>query len=96
MTATSTASQDHKPTVGLDDPRCDCPSCHPDAAVQLAFDQLDLMARRLELFFWTITMTLAVIVLFALTAQLVLSMLGGGAIDPAEMGFRPQIRVGQR
>ena len=85
MTATSTASQDHRPTVGVADPRCGCPSDNPHAAVKLAFDQLDLMARRLELFFWTITMTLVVIVLVTLTAQLVLSILGGGPMDPAEM-----------
>ena len=85
MTGTSTASQDHRPTVGAADPRRECPSDNPHAAVHLAFDQLNLMARRLEVFFWTIRTTLVVIVLVALTAQLVLSMLGGGAMSPAEM-----------
>ena len=85
MTSTSTASQDHRPTVGVADPRRECPSHNPHAAVQLAFDQLDVLVRRLELFFWTTAMTLVVIVLVAMTAQLVLSMLGGRAISPAEM-----------
>jgi hypothetical protein len=50
-----------------------------------AFAELDLMRSRRELMFWTITMTLAVIVLVAMTVAFVVSLIQGSSLDPAHM-----------
>jgi hypothetical protein len=55
------------------------------AELRHAFAVLDLARRRRELLFWTIAMTLTVIVLVAMTVAFVVSLIQGSAIDPAQM-----------
>jgi hypothetical protein len=55
------------------------------AELRHAFAVLDLARRRRELLFWTIAMTLTVIVLVAMTVAFVVSLIQGSSIDPARM-----------
>ncbi len=50
-----------------------------------AFAELDLVCRRRELLFSTIAMTLAVIVLVAMSVAFVVSLIQGSTLDPAGM-----------
>lgn len=57
------------------------------AQLRQANAELDLTQRRRELFFWTIRLTLAVIVLIALTIAFVVSLIQGASIDAAQMAL---------
>jgi hypothetical protein len=50
-----------------------------------AVAQLDFVRRRRELFFWTVTMTLTVILLVVMTLTFLVSLVQGGCIDGAHM-----------
>jgi hypothetical protein len=75
MTGTSKASQEHRRPEG---------DGVAHAQLQHASSRLELMRQRLELVFWTMTTTLAVIALLAMTAQLVLSLLSGKSLGAAD------------
>jgi ABC-type lipoprotein release transport system permease subunit len=51
------------------------------AELRQASAELDFLRRRRELFFWTMTMTLALVVLVVMTVAFVVSMVHGAPID---------------
>jgi hypothetical protein len=55
------------------------------AELRQAAAELDLVRRRRELLFWTIRMTLVVIVLVAMTIAFLAALVKGTAVDPAQM-----------
>lgn len=55
------------------------------AELRHAFAELDLVRRRRELMFWTITTTLAVIVLVAMTVAFVVALIQDSSIDGTQM-----------
>jgi hypothetical protein len=57
------------------------------AQLRQANVELGLTRRRRELFFWTIRMTLTVIVSIAMTIALVVSLIQGASIDVAQMSL---------
>jgi hypothetical protein len=57
------------------------------AQLRHATAELQLIHQRLELIFWTIRTTLALIVLVALTVAFVVSLCQGASVDPAHMAI---------
>jgi len=57
------------------------------AQLRQATAELDLVRRRRELLFWTIRMTLAVIVLAAMTVAFVVSLIQGASTDATQMAL---------
>jgi hypothetical protein len=55
------------------------------AQLRHASAELELVRRRRELFFWTIRMTLSVIVLVAIAVAFIVSLIEGATIDAAHM-----------
>jgi hypothetical protein len=55
--------------------------------VRDALAELDLVRRRRELFFWTIAMALAVIVLCAIAAAFLVSLVTGNSFDVGNLGL---------
>ena len=51
--------------------------------IRHASAELELLRRRRELLFWTITMTLALIILAALTVTFLFSLIKGDSLDAA-------------
>lgn len=57
------------------------------AQVRQVSAELDLIRRRRELLFWTITTTLAVIVLITMTVALLVSFITGTSIDSTRIAL---------